>query len=144
MSRYALFIHIVWTTKQRQPYLTPEKEARLFRLAISLTEEMGYEVLAINGMPDHVHLLISSGPQMDLIALMKKIKGITSAMLNDMTDHESNFRWQEGYYAATVTPSHLPKVLAYVQGQKEHHRAGKTYAVWEGAEGEAEPAASGC
>ena len=136
MSRYALFFHIVWATKQRQPYLTSEKEARTYRLASTLANEMGYEVLAIDGMPNHVHLLISSGPVIDLATLIKKIKGTTSAMLNDLTDHESNFRWQEGYYAATVTPSHLPKVQAYVQGQKEHHRTGNTYAVWEETDGE--------
>lgn len=92
---------------------------------------MGYSVLAINGMPNHVHLLLQSGPQLDLSALMRQIKGVTSLMVNNMPDFHERFRWQEGYFAITVTPSHLSKVFAYVQNQKEHHRNGITHALWE-------------
>lgn len=139
MSRVQLYFHVVWATKRRQPYLTPQKEEAVYRCALKVIQRQGYEVLAINGMPDHVHLLLKSGPQIDLSILMKNIKGVTSALVNDMTNHAESFRWQEGYYAATVTPSHLPKVLAYVQNQKEHHRANTTHAAWEETgEGEGE------
>ena len=87
MSRLSLYFHIVWATNRRQPLLTPEKEEAVYRCAVTLVDEMGYTVLAMNGMPDHVHLLIQSGPQIDLSHLMKKVKGVTSALLNDMTDH---------------------------------------------------------
>ena len=131
MSRQLLYFHIVWATKHRQPFLTPHKEEAVFRCALKLIAEMGYEVIALNGMPDHVHLLLKSGPQIDISALMKKLKGVTSAMVNDMTDLSENFRWQEGYYAMTVTPSHLPKVMNYVKNQKEHHSDGVIHQVWE-------------
>ena len=137
-SSLSLYFHIVWATLRREPLLTPEREAAVYRCALSLITPMGYEVLAINGMPDHVHLLIKSGPKIDLAVLMKKVKGVTSAMLNDLTDHEETFRWQPGYYAATVTPSHLPKALAYIQNQKEHHRNHTTHAAWENAGEEVE------
>lgn len=87
--------------------------------------------MALNGMLDHVHLLIQSGSQSGLSLLMKNIKGNTSALLNDMTVHAEAFRWQEGYFAVTVTPYHLPRVQAYVQNQKQHHAEGTTYAYWE-------------
>lgn len=103
----------------------------MFRVALQTAQELGYELLAINGMPDHVHLLLSTGPRVDLSVLVKQIKGISSALLNDMSDHTEHFRWQPGYYSATVTPSHLPKILAYVQRQKEHHADGTTHAYWE-------------
>ena len=105
----------------------------------SLVREAGYETLAINGMPDHVHLLIKTGPKFDISALMKNLKGVTSALVNDMTAHTENFRWQEGYFAKSVTPSHLPKVLAYVKNQKEHHQKGETYLKWEEAGEEQSP-----
>ena len=131
MSRLNLYFHIVWATKHRQPFLTPEKETAVYRCAMKLIEEMSYTVLAINGMPDHVHLLIQSGPQIDLSVLMKKVKGVTSALINGMTNHTGTFRWQEGYFAATVTPAHLSKVQAYVQNQKQHHVDGTIHALWE-------------
>ncbi len=131
MSKTTLYIHIVWATKHRQPTLTPIKEESVFRCATTLVNDMGYETIAINGMPDHVHLLIKSGAQLDLSSLMKQVKGVTSAMLNDMTLHAESFRWQEGYFAATVTPSHVPKIVSYIQNQKERHQEGATHSVWE-------------
>ena len=132
MSRLCLYFHIVWTTKCREPLLTPPKEAAVYRCILKLmAKHESYTVLALNGMPDHVHLLLQTGAQIDLAALMKTLKGVTSAMVNDMTDHAERFRWQEGYFAATVTPSHLPKVLEYVKNQKQRHASGNTHSAWE-------------
>ena len=139
MSRIEFYFHIVWATKRRQPFLMGEKEEAVFRCALKLVKAAGYEALAINGMPDHVHLLIKTGPKFDVSALMKNLKGVTSALVNDMTDHAGNFRWQEGYFAKSVTPSHLPKVLDYVKGQKEHHPQNKTYPQWEETGEESSP-----
>ncbi len=72
-----------------------------------------------------------SGPKIDLSALIKKIKGNSSAMINNMNDHAELFRWQEGYYASTVTPSHLARVQADVQNQKQHHADGTIHSSWE-------------
>ena len=137
MSQWQLYFHIVWATKHRQPLLTLELEQAVFRCALTVAAELGCEVVGLNGMPDHVHLLIRSGPQFNLSRLLKQIKGNTSALANDMHQHAASFRWQEGYYAITVTPSHVPKVQAYIKHQKEHHRAGTTYPNWEET-GEAE------
>ncbi len=131
MSRWELYIHLVWATKHREPYLTPEKEDIAYRSILALTHEEGYEVLELNGMPDHVHLLIKTGARLDLSRLMKRVKGTTSALMNDITDHEERFRWQDGYFAASVTPSHLPKIRAYIQNQKQHHREQTTQPFWE-------------
>src|SRR5579862_644558 len=131
MSRFALYIHIVWATKHRQPYLTPEIEAAVYKLILTEVRSAGYEILALNGMSDHVHLLLQCGPQIDLSRLMKQIKGLSSAMVNEMHGTRHAFRWQDGYYAATVTPSHLPKIRAYVENQKEHHQNNTTSPAWE-------------
>ena len=131
MSKLELYFHIVWATKHRQPLLTQQNEEAVYRCALQLIRKMGYEVLEINGMPDHVHLVLQSGPRIDLAALMQKVKGVTSAMVNDMADHAEHFRWQEGYYAATVTPSHLAKVRTYIREQKERHQRGDICPAWE-------------
>jgi putative transposase len=80
MSRWDIYIHVVWATKYRQPYLTPEKEQVAYRSILSLTQEEGYEVLELNGIEDHVHLLLKTSSKFDLSALMKRVKGITSAL----------------------------------------------------------------
>jgi putative transposase len=131
MSRLALYIHIVWATEQRHPLLTPPIEEAVYKLILTEVRAAGYETLALNGMPDHVHLLLQCGPQIDLSLLMKKVKGLSSAMVNEMLGARHAFRWQEGYYAATVTPSHLPKIRAYVENQKNHHRNNTTSTAWE-------------
>ncbi len=61
MSKTTLYIHIVWATKHRQPLLAPVKEESVFRCATTLITRLGYETVAINGMPDHVHLLVQCG-----------------------------------------------------------------------------------
>ena len=131
MSRVLFYFHIVWATKRRQLWLDAEKAEAVYRCVLLLVEGMGYEALAINGMPDHVHLLLRSGPKIDLPVLMKRVKGATSALVNDLSDQTGAFRWQEGYYAVSVTPSHVPRVLEYVRRQKEHHQEGRVFAAWE-------------
>ncbi len=131
MSRWDLYFHIVWATKNRQPFLTEEREAAVYKIIVALTQAEGQEVLELNGTKDHVHLLLKSGPKFDLSELMKKIKGASSSMLNDMTYHAHHFRWQDGYFAATITPAHLPKVRTYIQNQKEHHQTGNLHRYWE-------------
>ncbi len=131
LGRFNLYFHIVWATKNRQPLLTPQIEEAVFKCTVKILGRSDYALLALNGMPDHVHLLLNSGPQIDLSGLMKQVKGVSSALVNDILKDSGLFRWQEGYYAATVTPSHVSKITSYVQLQKEHHREGKTYSFWE-------------
>lgn len=131
MTRLALYVHIVWATKQRRPLLTPPIEAAVYKLILAEVQTTGHEILALNGMPDHVHLLLKCGPSIDLASLMKKIKGLSSSAANAMLDARFVFRWQEGYFAATVTPAHLPKIRAYIENQKSHHRDNSLADCWE-------------
>ncbi len=131
MSRCVYYFHIVWATQYRQSILTEEREQAVFRLIVSLGQEIGVEILAVNGMPDHIHLLMKTGAVVNTPDIMKKIKGATSAMLNREPEFQGRFRWQEGYYSVSVTPSHMPKIKAYIHGQKEHHAQGTTHELWE-------------
>ena len=131
MSHLELYIHIVWSTQQRRPALTAPIEAAVYKLILAEVRAAGYQTLALNGTPDHVHLLLQSGPQFDLSLLMKQVKGLSSTIVNRMLGAPHSFRWNEGYYAATVTPSHLPKIRAYVENQKQHHRDRTTSPPWE-------------
>jgi len=134
MSRCIFYFHVVWATQHREPMLTEEREPHVYRLIVSLAQELKVEILAINGMPDHIHVLMKTGAVVNMPDMVKQIKGISSAMLNRMMQPTERFRWHAGYYAATVTPSHIPKIAAYIHGQKEHHAAGTTHEFWERTE----------
>ena len=144
MSKWQIYLHIVWATKHREPLITPEIEARLYPCILKLVEgfealqrekqnvqAIQYKGIAINGMPDHIHLLIKLGPHIDVSGLMKHIKGNSSAFINENFYERHRFNWQEGYSALSVTPAHLHKVQDYIGGQKEHHASGSTYTQWE-------------
>ena len=139
MSHWDHYFHIVWTTKWRQPLITPEREEPLFKLIFQLGQEMKFEVLAVNGTSDHVHLLIKTGAKIDLSSIVARVKGGTSSFINDLNEHQHNFRWQEGYFSATVTPNHVAKIETYIKNQKAHHKDGSTHAYWEKTEQERVP-----
>jgi REP element-mobilizing transposase RayT len=126
-----LYIHVVWATDARRPLLTAAVEADVYKLILTKVQAAGYEVLALNGMPDHVHLVLRCGSHIDLSQLMKTVKGTSAAMVNEMQGARHAFRWQEGYYAATITPSHVPKIRAYVENQKAHHADNTASRFWE-------------
>ena len=92
MSRCVYYFHVVWATHYRQPLLTPSMEEALYRLVVALGRDTGVEVLAVNGMSDHVHLLMKTGAVVNTPEIMKKIKGATSAMLNREPEFQGRFR----------------------------------------------------
>jgi putative transposase len=83
---------------------------------------MGHKMLAINNMPDHVHMLIGANPAHALSALMKQVKGESAEWIDRERLTKKQFRWQEGYGAFTFSKSHLPNVIAYIENQQTHHQ----------------------
>ncbi len=82
-------------------------------------------------MPDHVHLVVGLHPDVCASRMMKQVKSISSAMVNDMRDHQQYFRWQPTYYVRAVSLSHLSTAVAYVDRQKQHHAEGILHPTWE-------------
>jgi putative transposase len=81
-----------------------------------------HKLLAINSMPDHLHLLFGFRPTQSLSDLMRIVKGESSEWINKQKFTGSTFRWQEGYGAFSYTKSHVPAVCKYIENQEEHHR----------------------
>jgi REP element-mobilizing transposase RayT len=88
-------------------------------------------VLALNGMPDHVHLAVALPATLAVADLAKQTKGASARFVNDTLRPEALFKWQGGYGAFTISPSDVERMGAYVRGQKEHHRCGELYPEWE-------------
>ena len=136
-TRNVHFVHLVWATKNREPLLTPELERLAHRSIGGIAEELGCVVRALNGMPDHIHLLLWLPTPLSVAETMKRIKGGSSAFANDVHNHEIRFRWQPGYSVSGVPPEGLDKVIAYIRNQKTHHANGDLIAEWEETDEEA-------
>lgn len=78
--------------------------------------------LAINGMPDHVHMLFMQSPRTNLIDIVRRVKGESFFWINKSSFIEGKFAWQEGFSAFTVSHSIVSKVEKYIRNQKEHHK----------------------
>jgi REP element-mobilizing transposase RayT len=114
--------HIVFSTKNRQPFLTPEISTRVYSyLAGAIRGEKGV-LYEIGGMADHVHLLIRWRPDETISNLVGMIKRNTTIWIHDTFPELSDFYWQEGYGAFTVSSSQVDKAKVYIQNQEEHHR----------------------
>jgi putative transposase len=122
MPNWRLFYHIVWATKDRAPLITAEIETSLFGIIISKSEGLRAYPFAVNGMPDHVHVVAAVPPSIALSEYVRQIKGASSHFMRMELDEE--FTWQRGYGVTSVSERNLPQAIAYVERQKEHHQNG--------------------
>jgi REP element-mobilizing transposase RayT len=117
-----LIYHIVFSTKNRQPLLTHAHQLRLYTYIGGTIRDLGGIALAINGMEDHVHLLVKLRPDKALSDVMRDLKANTSGWMHDTFPDLKDFSWQRGYGAFTVSQSNIEKVRGYIAQQKEHHQ----------------------
>jgi len=130
-NKLVLYLHLAWATWDRLPLITPDIERRLYRNIEGEARKMGCAVLALNGTSDHVHLIVSFPTTVTIANLVKQVKGVSSHFVNETLQPETQFKWQGGYGAFTVSRWDLPKIIHYVKRQKEHHEAGSLWAELE-------------
>jgi REP element-mobilizing transposase RayT len=117
-------VHFVWSTWGRLPLITEEGERRLWRYIEATCRDLHCDVLAVGGMPDHVHLLVNLAPTLSLADLMKRVKGSSARFMSVELREGEWFRWQAHYGAFGVAPSGVDAVVRYIANQKTHHQAG--------------------
>jgi len=115
-------MHCIFSTKDRMPLINVELESRLWPYLGGIAREHRMRALAIGGTADHVHTLLSLPATMDVAKGVQLIKGGSSKWVHDNFRQHQKFAWQEGYGAFSVGASQLDKTIAYINGQKEHHR----------------------
>ena len=118
-----LYLHLVWSTAERHPFITPELQPRIYGAICDQCRKVKADVIAIGGMPDHTHLLLRSAPTISVAEIVRRVKGASSHVANQAAGARS-FRWQDGYGAFTVSRSIVPRVRAYVLDQARHHQTG--------------------
>lgn len=119
MSYWRLFYHFVWTTKNREPLLTPEIELRVHGFLRNEAEKLRAPLCFVNGMSDHVHVCTSMRPVLSPADVAKQLKGASSRWIS--LKFERPFAWQEGYGVLSVSEGNVPRVIAYIKNQKQHH-----------------------
>ena len=122
MSYISVYVHYVWATKNRIPYLNEEIRDKVFRHIKKNAEEKGFFIDFINGYEDHVHCLVSLNADLSIGKIAQFIKGESSYWINKNNLTPSKFEWSDEYYAVSVGKDKLPVVRNYIANQKEHHR----------------------
>jgi putative transposase len=117
-----LLYHVVFATKQREPWHADTWRPALYaQLGNILKKERGIP-LAINGMPEHVHILAKLRPDHRVAEIVSDLKSRTSGWIHRTHEALPHFAWQTGYGAFTVSQSQVEVVRKYIQNQEEHHR----------------------
>ena len=119
---YQLVYHFVWATKNREPLLIPVVEEKLFPYLELKCKELEYTLYAVNAALDHMHILLGLTPTTLVAAVAKNLKGSSSHYINKESGLQETLYWQDGYGVITIRQAEIPKVVAYIQKQKEHHR----------------------
>jgi REP element-mobilizing transposase RayT len=117
-----VLIHAIFSTKQREPYLSDEIKAELFPYLAGSLQRMKATPVIVNGPRDHVHILFSLPPALSLSDAMEKLKANASKWLHQRWPRRQAFAWQTGYAAFSVSPSNLASVRNYIARQEERHR----------------------
>lgn len=117
-----IHIHIICAVQNRSSLINPLWEGELYKYITGVIQNRNHKLLQINGMPDHIHLLIGMRPTQSLSELMKIIKGESAKWINKKRLIKGRFSWQAGYGAFSYSKSQTPTLISYIQNQKEHHR----------------------
>ena len=117
-----IHIHVVFAVQDRASLIKTEWEERLYQYLIGIIQNHGHKVLAIGGMPNHIHILFGFRPTESLSALMLQIKRDSSLWIKENKFVRGRFSWQEGYGAFSYSKSQLTQVINYISKQKEHHK----------------------
>lgn len=123
-----IYLHIIFTPKRREALIQPEWEERLHKYMTGFIQNRGHKLLAIGGMPDHVHLFIGFKPSDNISDLVKGIKTQTNGFINAENLTTAKFEWQNGYGVFSHSRSQIKAVCQYIRNQKEHHQK-KTFSA---------------
>ncbi|KAF0140331.1 MAG: transposase IS200-family protein [Stygiobacter sp.] len=117
-----LYVQVVFVVKNRQSLIREEWKQELYKYISGIIKNNEHKLLAINGVGDHVHILIGMKPSQSLADLMQDIKGSSSKWINDKNYVHGKFEWQAGYGAFTYSHSQISRVIKYIQNQEVHHK----------------------
>jgi putative transposase len=130
-SKAEIYLHLVWATRAREPALVGTVNETARRVIREEAQALGCAVVALGGMPDHLHLLARVSARVSASELAKQVKGASSRTINELLPDYESFRWQEGYGVFSVSRSHVARVAEYIEHQAERHAQQRLWPEWE-------------
>ena len=121
-SLSSILIHLIFSTKNRDPFLTPDIDAELYPYMASIFKALKSPALIINGASDHLHTVFSLSRVMTIADVVEEVKTESSKWIKSKGREFRNFYWQSGYGAFSIGQSQVPTVRRYIGRQKQHHR----------------------
>lgn len=116
-----IHIHIVFSVRNRQSLISNSWKDELYMYITGIVKQNKHKLLAINGMPDHLHILVGLATTQSISDLIQDIKGSSSKWINLNDKTKERFSWQEGYGAFAISKKAVPNVAAYIGNQEKHH-----------------------
>ena len=117
-----IHIQIVFAVQNRQCLISEKWKDELYKYMTGIIQNYNHKVLQINGMPDHIHILLGMRPTQSISDLMKQVKQDSSKWINSKGFVNGRFSWQAGYGAFSYSKSHISRVINYIQNQENHHK----------------------
>ncbi|MDQ6528657.1 IS200/IS605 family transposase [Flavobacterium sp. LHD-85] len=121
-----LYIQIVFAVKGRQNLISKNWKNEIFKYITGIITNQKQKLIAINGMPDHIHILVGIKPNISVSDLVRDIKSSSSKFINEQKWINGKFEWQTGFGAFSYGHSQLTPVIKYIENQEEHHKT-KTF-----------------
>jgi putative transposase len=116
-----IYIHVIFTIQGRRNLIDNQHKDELHKYITGIIQNKKQKVIAINGMPDHIHILIGIKPDIALSDLMRDVKANSSKFINEKRWIAGKFNWQEGFGGFSYSHSQLDSVANYIRNQEEHH-----------------------
>ena len=117
-----IYIHVVFAVKNRDALISPSWKERLHKYITGIVQNQGHKLIAVNTMPNHVHIFIGMKPDAALSDLVRDIKRDSTNFVNQEIRPHRRFSWQEGFGAFSYSHSQIDSVVRYIMNQEEHHR----------------------
>ena len=117
-----IYIQVVFAVKERESLINLSWEEELYKYITGIVRNKEQKLIAINGMPDHIHILIGMRPSCCLSDLVREIKKSSNDFIKEKKFTKQKFQWQEGYGAFSYSHSALGNVVSYIENQKEHQK----------------------
>lgn len=117
-----IYIQIVFSVQNRKALVHESFETELYKYITGIVQNKGQKLIAINGMPDHIHIFIGMKPNCCLSDLVREIKKSSNSFINEKQFTNIPFYWQEGFGAFSYSFSQVDTVVNYIKNQKSHHQ----------------------
>ncbi|WP_289663927.1 IS200/IS605 family transposase [Flavobacterium panacagri] len=121
-----LYVQIVFAVKGRKNLISKNRKDEIYKYITGIVTNQKQKLIAINGMPDHIHILVGIKPNISLSDLVRDIKSCSSKFINEQKWINGKFEWQNGFGAFSYGHSQLTNAIKYIENQEEHHKT-KTF-----------------